>query len=387
MRNPFTPGAGYPPPYLAGRDEVLAAFERHLESSTRVPKHFVLTGLRGTGKTVTLREFQKLCLLRGWLHVERQLDETTNETSVMLRALATDLARVGTGASLALRLRRAGKRLVDTFKPKDLEAWGIKYSPAYRREPPGLAGDRLKRMLLEVMPLVTQAHAGLVFLYDEFHEVWDGRRPRQAPLATLFGAIKEVQLAGPRVIVVASGLPSVVSNIVKSRSYLERDLVVVRIDNLKPADARAAISNPLRRATVGFSDRLIDRIVTETRGYPYFLQYYCSFLIDSVPDQEAFDINVLEELRSVLLAELDASFFAARFAKLPKLERDALLGMARVGDHARIGEIPWKGKREVLRVLLARLVARGQLYRPSARGEVAFTLPLYRDFLMRWRGE
>ncbi len=386
MRNPFTPGAGYPPPYLAGRDDVLAAFERHLESSTRVPKHFVLTGLRGTGKTVTLGEFQKLCLLRGWLHVERQLDETTNETSVMLRALATDLARVGTGASLALRIRRAGKQLVDTFKPKDLEAWGIKYSPAYRREPPGLAGDRLKRMLLEVIPLVTQAHAGLVFLYDEFHEVWDGRRPRQAPLATLFGAIKEVQLGGHPVIAVASGLPSVVTNIVKSRSYLERDLVVARIDNLKPADARAAISNPLRRATVSFSDRLIDRIVTETRGYPYFLQYYCSFLIDSVPDQEDFDINVLERLRPVLLAELDTSFFAGRFAKLPKLERDALLAMARVGEQVRISEIPWKGNRDVLRVLVGRLVSRGQLYRPSARGEVAFSLPMYRDFLMRLQG-
>ncbi len=97
---------------------------------------------------------------------------------------------------------------------------------------------------------------------------------------------------------------------------------------------------------VSFSDRLIDRIVTETRGYPYFLQYYCSFLIDSVPDQEDFDINVLERLRPVLLAELDTSFFAGRFAKLPKLERDALLGMARVGEQVRISEIPWKGNRD-----------------------------------------
>ncbi len=58
---------------------------------------------------------------------------------------------------------------------------------------------------------------------------------------------------------------------------------------------------------------------------------------------------------------------------------------SRVGEQARISEIPWKGKRE-LRVLVGRLVLRGQLYRPSARGEVAFSLPMYRDFLVRLQG-
>jgi hypothetical protein len=383
VRNPFTPGAGYPPPFLAGRDEMLGGFERHLKAAVRVPRHVVLTGLRGTGKTVLLGEFRKLAQLNGWLSAERELDETENETATLVRATAADLMRIGTGASLALRMRRTGRRLYDTFKPKDLEAWGIRYSPTYAKEPRAPAADRLIRMFEELMPLVRHSHRGLVLFYDEFHEVWDGRRKGQAPLATLFGAVKRVQLGRHPVMLVVSGLPTVVPNIVKSRSYLERDLVVFRLDNLDPRDARAAIARPLGRSRVSFTPALIDRIVTETRGYPYFLQYYASFLIETVPDEDRFDVDALELLRPLLLNELDQSFFSGRYAKLPKAERDALVAIAQVGERARVEAVVWPGSRALLRASIARLVDRGQLYRPSERGEVAFSLPLYRDFLLR----
>ena len=56
---------------------------------------------------------------------------------------------------------------------------------------------------------------------------------------------------------------------------------------------------------------------------------------------------------------------------------------ARLGDRARVAAIPWHGNYAVLRASVSRLVERGQLYRPSERGEVAFSLPLYRDYLRR----
>ena len=382
-RNPFTPGAGYPPPYLAGREAVLAEFERHLDSARRIPKHYVLTGLRGTGKTVLLREFQNLLTRKHWLWSSRELDDTANKTSLLLAMLRTDLTRIGTGASLALKLRTTGKVLADTLKPQELTAWGVSYSPAYAPQPELPPRDLLVQMLEGLMRVVGNSHAGVALLFDEFHEVWDGRWPRQSPLATLFGAIKQIQLSGYPVIVVASGLPSVVPNIVKSRSYLERDLAVTRISSLGGEDARAAIAEPLSHASVTFTDTLIDRVVAETRGYPHFLQYYSSFLIDSVPDRDLFDADVFEELRPVLVAALDQSFFAGRFWKLSKAERDTLMAIARVGEEARLADLRWTGNPQTLRVAVARLVEHGHLYRTAARGEVAFTLPHYRDFLLR----
>ncbi|HUY58763.1 MAG TPA: ATP-binding protein [Solirubrobacteraceae bacterium] len=386
-RNPFTPGAGYPPPFLAGRTDTLSAFERHLQSARRVPKHFVITGLRGTGKTVLLREFQRLLTDHGWLWAARELDESANDTRVLMQAVSTDLLKIGTSASLALRLRETGRRVVDTLKPRDIEAWGVRYEPAYANDRNEPARDVLKRSLIDLVQLVRQSHAGVALVYDEFHEIWDGRKPRQTPLATFFGAIKEVQVQSGGVIVVASGLPSLVPNIVRSRSYLERDLNVSRIDHLAAADARAAITVPLSRSAITFTNDLVDRIVEETRGYPYFIQAYSSFLIDSVPWRTRLDLRVFREIRPLLLVDLDESFFGPRFQKLAHTERELLLAVARVGESARYSQLRWSGKRDLLRATVARLVERGHLYRRSAQAEVAFTLPLYRDFLMRIAGE
>jgi len=383
-RNPFTPGAGYAPPYLAGRETVLHTFERHIDRASRLPKHFLLTGLRGTGKTVLLREFQEICARAGWVCARRELDETAADTGVLLRMVAADLARVAAGASLGVRLRQVGREVVEALKPKDIQAWGVRYSPAYAKVLETPDRDQLVALLHQVLAVLRHDHTGLVLMYDEFHEVWDGRYRGQAPLATLLGAIKEVQLASQPVVLVACGLPPLLPQLLKSRSYLERDIAVQRIDNLAAADAAAAITRPLATTSVRFSPRLVDEIVRGTRGYPFFLQHYCSFLLDSAPDCREFDLSIYDLLRPLLLEGLDESFFLGRFTKLPPAERALLFAIARAGERVRLTDIPWAGPRNILRTLAGRLVERGHLYRPSQSGEVAFALPLYREFLLRY---
>ena len=56
VRDPFAPGAGTPPPELAGRDELRATLRTALERARigRPAKSAMLVGLRGVGKTVLL---------------------------------------------------------------------------------------------------------------------------------------------------------------------------------------------------------------------------------------------------------------------------------------------------------------------------------------------
>ena len=56
IRNPFAPGAGTPPPELAGRDDLLAKVHILLQRIKlgRPTKSVLLVGLRGVGKTVLL---------------------------------------------------------------------------------------------------------------------------------------------------------------------------------------------------------------------------------------------------------------------------------------------------------------------------------------------
>lgn len=62
IRNPFSPGAGAPPPDLVGRDPILEQARILLGRvrARRPEKSIMLTGLRGVGKTVLLNEIDRL---------------------------------------------------------------------------------------------------------------------------------------------------------------------------------------------------------------------------------------------------------------------------------------------------------------------------------------
>src|SRR5437773_834375 len=94
FKNPFRPGAGHPPPYLAGRDREKDEFRRLLAQDP-VLQNLILTGLRGVGKTVLMDTFKPIALSAGWLWVGTDLSESTSidEETVALRLL-TDLSVV-----------------------------------------------------------------------------------------------------------------------------------------------------------------------------------------------------------------------------------------------------------------------------------------------------
>lgn len=65
--NPFKPTAGKRPPILIGRESVIEDFEEGLDNGAGAPGRLMLiTGNRGCGKTVLLRELQRLANERGW---------------------------------------------------------------------------------------------------------------------------------------------------------------------------------------------------------------------------------------------------------------------------------------------------------------------------------
>src|SRR5258705_13051145 len=90
--NPFRPGAGHMPPYLAGRINETQEFRRLLRQET-ILENMILTGLRGVGKTVLLETLKPIAIAAGWVWVGADLSESASisERSIATRLLA-DLA-------------------------------------------------------------------------------------------------------------------------------------------------------------------------------------------------------------------------------------------------------------------------------------------------------
>ena len=99
IRNPFSPGAGSPPPELAGRDAILelanVLFGR--VRLKRSEKSIMMTGLRGVGKTVLLNEMERMALHDGYRTLFLEAQENKSLVLLLvpqLRKLLFDLDRV-----------------------------------------------------------------------------------------------------------------------------------------------------------------------------------------------------------------------------------------------------------------------------------------------------
>ena len=77
VRNPYAPGAGTPPPELAGRGELQESVRIALDRVRvgRPSKSVMLVGLRGVGKTVLLNRIREDAEQRGLISIRVEAPE------------------------------------------------------------------------------------------------------------------------------------------------------------------------------------------------------------------------------------------------------------------------------------------------------------------------
>jgi predicted AAA+ superfamily ATPase len=133
MTNPFRPGNGIEPKYLAGREDIINSFETSLRSYEEgLSRNVTISGLRGTGKTVLLRYFKVVSESRKWVTVEREFNERFQDESEFAEAFVQDLISKATEVSLLKRVKETGKKVADILKPQELQIYGVTYKPFYK---------------------------------------------------------------------------------------------------------------------------------------------------------------------------------------------------------------------------------------------------------------
>ena len=108
IKNPFSPGAGSPPPELVGRDHILEKSRVLLGRARegRSEKSLLLVGLRGVGKTVLLNEIERITRETGYHTIALEAHEDKSLAALLtphLRQLLFELDRM---KGLSSKVRR-----------------------------------------------------------------------------------------------------------------------------------------------------------------------------------------------------------------------------------------------------------------------------------------
>lgn len=381
--NPFRPGAGVDPPYLAGRKGELDIFDGVLRSTRGGNmKNVLLYGLRGVGKTVLLGKFASMCRGEKFLPVARYAcgpgdSDPDKFVSGLKRAFRSAIEPPPGAEAARGKVRPAGQRL----RPPAAGASGLVDEPSYSIDK-GPMADILADYFVKNWKIIGDlGYEGAAILLDEFHMVSDVNGKRFT-LGNFLAAVNEAQRQGCRYSVVLSGLPALTRNVKKGRSYAERMFRLVEVSSLAVPDARQALLRPLDGTGRRLSPALVNAVVEDTGCYPYFIQFFAREVLRRI-DKDGIGMRDYKSARGRILHSLYGDFFDRRMADLAPGEKNTLQCMATIPDaDMRFASIlkATGASKGTVSTHLRRLEEKGVVYRRN-HGLYGLALPLLRPYL------
>lgn len=391
--NPFRPGAGQKPPYLAGRHDEQNEFNKMLDQSP-VIQNLIITGLRGVGKTVLLETLKPLAIRKGWLWAGTDLSEsaTISEQSLSTRIIADISAITSAFAAAEIDKNSVG---FNTTTEKIHIRGSYQFLVHKYNETPGLDNDKLKAVLETVWEIVKNHAKGIVLAYDEAQILKDQASDKQYPLSLLLEVVQYLQRKHIPYLLVLTGLPTLFPNLVNARTYAERMFHIITIDKLSSDESREAIKKPIQdnKCPVKFTDQAVDLIANHSGGYPYFVQFLCKEAFDSYIQQLQLSMEKPIVILDSIIRKLDTDFYSGRWSSLTDRQRDLMrvISYLETSSHEfsviDIAEAskkhyskPFNGSH--INQILSKMVDIGLIYK-NRYGKYSFAVPMLADFIKR----
>lgn len=384
ISNPYSPGAGKRPPALVGRDDQMAAFDiavRRLAAG-RSDRSQMLTGLRGVGKTVLLREFRDVAAGHGWVRQSLEASEDgpfAHQIAAAAQGALLDLTPAGRLSQIASRVLGVLKSFKLSWDIPEAGTLTVGVDPVAGRADSRILQRDLTDLLREVAQHAKDRNKGVVVTIDEIQHL-----PKQH-LRPLIVGLHEISQLDLPLLVVGAGLPSILGRLGDARTYAERLFSFVDINSLDDGAAAQALAEPASVEGVSWDDGALEEALSLTRGYPYFLQEFGrqAWRVAEGPDriirQDVLDAAPLARL------ELDAGFFRVRMDRATDAQRAYLAAMAAMGPGPhRSGDVAAALGKRTTQVGPVRhsLIQRGLCYSPR-HDVIAFTVPMFDEFILR----
>ncbi len=383
-RNPYTPNAGVPPRYFAGRATEVEDFRILLRrlAAGYTEQSIVVTGLRGVGKTVLLGEYRRIADEQGWVAIDAEVSKNTDFGPQMANLARRALLQVSPKAQWGERARMAAaivKSFSLTVQPDGTLTTGLDVEPSWGRGDTGVLNEDLPDVFEAIGEAAKEKGCGVIFLFDEIQFL------HKRAFEALVRAVHRTVQRGLPVTFAGAGLPQLPALAGEAKSYAERLFKVPMIGELPAPEARAAVIEPARAEGVAFESEAVDKIVEYTQGYPFFIQEY-GRVAWSLAEGSTITRADIEAAVDLVEAELDKSFFQARVQRSSPEELRHMRAMAHLGADAHkasdVADVLAKTSEQVAPIR-ARLISKGLLYTPR-HGYAKFTVPQFDRFMLRY---
>lgn len=381
--NPYNPGAGSRPSYLAGRDGILTKanilFKR--VKAGRAQRSIMLYGLRGVGKTVLLNRLNTMATDDGYIVEQIEMSENDKFDVKMTNHIRKILLQISLFENAKDKLKKA-------FRVLKSLSLTIPDGPEISIDVDAIAGEAdsgnfetdLTDMFVHIGNAAKEEGKSICILIDETQYL------KESDMAALIASCHKVSQLELPLVVICAGLPSIAAMAGDAKSYAERLFEFIPVSNLVSPEVELAISQPAKDLGVEFTDEAIQKSITITKGYPYFIQELGKHTWNRAA-QSPISVEDVVAAKTETLNELDNSFFKVRFDRAINSEKKLMGAMAELGDGpysmsdvaAKMNVRPTSAS-----PTRATLIRKGFIYAPS-HGQIDFTVPLFADFLRRSR--
>ncbi len=379
VKNPYTPGAGVPPPELAGRETILTHAENAIMRTRngKAAKSLILLGLRGVGKTVLLNRIDQIAETVDCRTAIFEADPERTLPELLTPQLHRLLLQLDRRKRVSGEVRKAFGLLrgfANVFKVKfgDFE-FGLSNEM--------VTGD-LTIDLTDLMVAIGEAaksrNTVAAIMIDEAQYLTG------SGFGALIVALHKISQRQLPLLFFGAGLPQLAKLAGDAKTYAERLFDYLSIGRLDNESARFALIEPAKRESVTYGDDALEIILRETDGYPFFLQVWGSYIWE-IASASPITAKHAKDATKTAVQALDKGFFRIRLDRLTHRQQEYARAMASFGSSPAASTAVAK----ILGITVKQaapirdeVIKKGMAYSPR-RGLVAFTVPKFDEFIKR----
>lgn len=379
--NPYRPGAGLKPMYLAGREDEISEVGQIFDAlSMQIPTQSIIySGLRGVGKTVLINELRTIAEEKGIFCRHIEIEEKQDFIAQIATCSQTFLREVSIKERVKHLITKSIdsiKSLVISFDPNDSTfSLSMQERDLYKSNS---LTQSLTDVFVNIGAVALAAETPLCFFIDEIQYM------KAHELGSLIAALHRSNQMGYPLMIVGAGLPKIYKMLSEEKSYAERLFMYKEIGSLSREQSVEAIAYPVERFNVTYTDKALNKIIDITKGYPYFIQQFCQIIYNNT-DSNTIDENDVNNSINDFFEVLDSGFFKVRYERCSDMDKKFIFAMVDCGElPCTISNVASNMNKTVKSIspTRAQLINKGLIY-AVRHSELDFTVPEFDGFIKR----